>query len=272
LPAELRNQIYEECLKDSNDGPDGEYEGLWLRAKRRSHRRSVQRMVPDAPDYLGYEAYERRWHHRRHNQNSNSSIWSLKKPATPKQLATPLLSVCKQIYSEAASMLYSQRIVFAETSALVSFLAQLTPRCAQMLRHLEIRCWTSTRARKSMGYLAMVLLASKGAFNLETIDLHCSLGYFTDVSYFHQRKSKPVALQLAGKVYRDCYPWLEAMGSHKLAIDEGNMDDMYAGIEIIKVHDMNFKNYNNRDDGEEVGEEKKRMYRKEMRKLVRCSW
>jgi hypothetical protein len=159
-------------------------------------------------------------------------------------LSPGLLATCKQVYCEAASILYAQRIVFADSAAFVSFAGQLSPMAAKALRHLEIRCWTSTRSRKSMGYLGMSMLAAKGAVNLERFSLNCSLGYFDSYSYRRRVKDDSIPKRIARKVYRDCYPWLDAVAAHRLDDGEtGNMDEMYAGIETIMVGKANFQGW-----------------------------
>jgi hypothetical protein len=131
-------------------------------------RRSVKRIVPSEAHWNTIEANF--WHYSPEGEKSLSER---------KALCVNLLQVCKQIFNEAAPMPYSQRVVFVDSSTMVCFLEQLSPRSAKLLRHLEIRRWNSTRSRKSHGYVGMTLLSAKGAVNVEKIVLNCPIEYFS---------------------------------------------------------------------------------------------
>ena len=117
-----------------------------------------------------------------------------------------------------------------------------------------------------MGYLGMTLLAAKGAFNLERLHINCSLGYFHSWAWRNSNRAQPLPKRVARKVYRDCYPWLEAVGVHRATNPEGELNEMHAGIDILEINERNF---GPDTVSEKEREETHREYRKELRKLVR---
>lgn len=157
----------------------------------------------------------------------------------PKRLGMNLLAVCKQIYDEMAPMFYRQRLVFLESDALISFATQLSPRTAKLLRHIEIRSWGMTRSRKTRGYMAMAMLAAKGVTNLEVLKINCSIGWFHSWSRWRRGgnpREIPIPKRVARKLYRDCHPWLEAMGTAS--------GDYLRGVEILQLQgEDNFRDY-----------------------------
>ncbi|RDI84592.1 hypothetical protein Vi05172_g5326 [Venturia inaequalis] len=173
--------------------------------------------------------------------------------------APNLLAVSKTVYAEAASFLYGQRISLADNYTLLSFLNQIGRQHTSMLREICVKEWCSGRAHRSINFPAMTLLAS--ATNLELLDIDCAMGHFS--SYGRMKLAAPT--RAARKAFRDCYPWLEAIGKVK-----GKPD---AAIDMIKVHPSNFamRTHHARATGQD--EEKLRenlaVFQKELRRLLR---
>lgn len=206
--------------------------------------------------------------HNGSNDHDNSESESEEPQAGPKMFGFNIMSVCKQMYDEAAPMMYAQPLVFTDVDGLFAFAAKLSPRTAKLLRSIEIRCWTPTRSRKSRGYSAIGMLSAKGVTNLTSLFINCSMGYFTNRSYWgvvgrRQRKETPIPKKIARKVYRDCHLWLEAMGSAH--------GDLYKGVEVLQLSGEMFTS-----SGEcwvDVEDEDKTMYKKELRRLLReAAW
>jgi hypothetical protein len=255
LPAELRNRIYEECLKDGD-------EGIFLHGKQSSYRRVVVRSLPQ-DCHSQYHRYNRRYRFQSSQSSEDGENQSELKP-----LITNLLAVNHQIYQEAVSILYNQRITVADTYALHSFLTQLTARTVGFIRHLRISSWCSSRSHKAINFPAMSALAASGAVNLERLELDCALGYFHSYGW-RTGRTTPVPLRVARKVYRDCYPWMQAMARAK--------GDMYAAVDILEISGENFRDRMGARVGTDAdleawdrqAEEEKAKYKKELKKLIR---
>lgn len=160
------------------------------------------------------------WHNRNHKEPDDQDD---EDNAKLKPLVPNIIAVSKAIYEEAASILYGQHIIIADTRALLDFAAMMTPKTAGMLRDVTIKGWCRTRSQQSINYPAMAILAVSGVVNLECLNLDCQLGYYR------------AAGRVAKKVYRDCYPWLHAVGNAK--------GDVYAALDILQVSDENFPRY-----------------------------
>lgn len=303
LPAELRNRIYEYCLPSPTRIPelppsesireDGETVAIkpgpepprfWFRAKQRSYRRSielVESMTEEEAEQLQWSRYYQKTRWRRfgtgrgrsgprfnpqtNDDDPSDSDQEEEIDTGPKIPALNILAVSKTIYEEAAPMFYSQHLIFADTDALFSFAARLSPRTARLLRHIEICIWTSTRTRKNRGYAAMAMLAAKGVTELETLHINCTMGYFHSYSWRNSRKEQAIPKRVARKVYRECYDWLEVMG--------GTHGDYARGVEVLRVRDDNLEGWLNSDkSGNGTQDEKMeaglKMYRKELLRLV----
>ncbi|KAJ4349842.1 uncharacterized protein N0V89_008461 [Didymosphaeria variabile] len=273
LPAELRNKIYEDCLPSPTRLPEnyeGNKEAIWLCFKQKRYRRTVD-YVPSldqgeiaSMQYGDYSASRRastqrgRIVHHANNDNDNSDLDVEEPEAGPRRLGPNILSVSKQIYEEAAPMMYAQTLVFTDVNAVVAFAATLSPRTAKLLRSIEIRSWQQTRSRKSQGYNAMAMLAAKGVTNLTSLFINCSMGYFRSYSWRNNRRETAVPKRIARKVYRDCHLWLEIMGS--------THGDLYKGIEVLKLSGAMF---DSETSWNEVEEEDKTVYKKELQRLLR---
>jgi len=270
LPAELRNRIYEECFPDMPTLAQGAESGsICFRFKQRAYRRSVEQYVPTDQDELD-GIYAGNPAPRTGTGRGRSSLASASDddasdedeaagdPAS-KKLGLSILALNMAIYHEAAPMVYRQRLVFADTVALMGFASVLSPRTAKMLRHVEIRDWNLTRSRKTMPFVAMTLLAARGATNIEKMHLNCSVGWFD--SWRSRRipgkEAESKAKKVARRIYRDCFPWLEAVGIAKMR--EGG--SKWAGVEALQLEERNFENEGMEDEIAAFVKELKRLLR-----------
>ncbi|KAF2444934.1 hypothetical protein P171DRAFT_443870 [Karstenula rhodostoma CBS 690.94] len=287
LPAELRNRIYEECIPSPTKLPeryDGNREGIWLRFKKRSYKRSIG-YVPlieeDELDRIQHggifarpalrlptgRGHGNRGGNRGGNDHDNSESESEELKAGPITFGFNILATSKKMYDEAAPMIYAQPLVFTDVDGLFAFAAKLSPRTAKLIRSIEIRSWTPTRSRKSKGYNAIAMLAAKGVTNLTSLFINCYMGYFINRLSRNfgppwggrQRKDTPTPKKIARKVYRDCHLWLEAMGS--------THGDLYKGVEVLQLSGEMFTGGGG--TWEDVEDEDKAMYKQELRRLLR---
>ena len=246
LPAELRNKIYKLALSDEG--------GVFIISKTRGYRRVAQRCVEKEcePQFSG----RRYW---RHNRNSNNED---NETEGRRSFVPNLLAVSKEVRAEAASFLYSQPICVADNYTLLSFLNQIGPEYSSLLRDITIREWCAGRAHRSINFPAMTLLAY--ASDLRRLNIACAVGYFYSYSW-RTGGSKPVGHRVARKIFRDCYPWLEAVGRAK-----GKLD---AAVEVLEISDANFtqgfSRVNNSAESMSV-EEHKSMFHGELRKLLKA--
>jgi hypothetical protein len=194
-----------------------------------------------------------RYHYHRQNSKNEDS------DRERTEFSPNILAVSKTIHAEAASFLYTQRIVVADTYALLTFLNQIGPQNASMLRELTIQGWCSSRSHKSINYPAMSLLAI--ATNLEKLNIACSVGYFRYYGGWRYSRGKTTecAVRVARKVYRDCHPWLEAVGRTR--------GDITAGIGMIAIdEEQNFEG-----KGHGVGMDVQMdLFAKELRRLLKA--
>jgi hypothetical protein len=197
LPSELRNMIYKHCLEDPS--------GINLVAAFRHKRRTVERVSEEAQASIGG-----RNHYYTASRINDEVRAKYEEPVT---LVPALLAVSKQIYQEGRNILYSNEFIFADTFALYSFLINLGPAGAKYLKHLRLMDWGFGRATKAYNHSCFAVLV--WATNLETLRLDKTSGY--------ARKPRNAADQL----YRDAFPWLEAIGAAK-----GKMD---AGVDVLQI-------------------------------------
>jgi len=209
LPAELRDQIYELVLTETD--------GISLVAKFKGYRRTVGRSsFQDMEDGSW-------WHgRRRYTQRGGGQDASTEKNDAPRTTFVPaLLAVNKQVYSEAINYLYNLPIVLEDTRAMHHFLAAIGSHRTR-LTDLTVKGWGYGRSmRKASNFGALTLLV--GNTTLKRLAFECSIGY--------RYNPKSLARQL----YRNgCY-FFEAFGAA-----HGRKD---AILDILEVGDANI------DDG-----------------------
>jgi hypothetical protein len=117
-----------------------------------------------------------------------------------------------------------------------------------------------------MGYLGMVLLAAKGAVNVEKIYVQCNIGYFCSWRW-RRNRSTDAAKSVARKVYREFFPFFDAMVSHKMNTADG-ADVVPDVLDMLKIKKSNFDNIT---EFEQDPEAIYTVYRKELRRLIRST-
>lgn len=221
LPAEIRNIIYGYCLIDPS--------GIFLSSTTKQFRRTVRR-VPEQ-DFRGVRPT---WAIYRSDSsydstNETDSFVAGDSDEEPKKekakeyvpssrvspLIPALLAVSKQIYHEGRDMLYGNEFHLGDTLALHSFLVDIGPRAAALLKKINLIRWGEGRGvHKAYNHAAFTALMP--ATNLERFTMH---KYYL----YRQVAGKAVATQF----YRDAFPWLEAM-----AVAKGRVD---AAVEVVDV-------------------------------------
>jgi hypothetical protein len=97
----------------------------------------------------------------------------------------------------------------------------LGPSGAKQLKTLRIRGWLTGRGLKAYNHCCFAVLA--WATNLTAFYLDCQVGQYRDITFG------------ADQIYRDAFPWLEAVGRA-----QGRFD---AALDIIKLDETYFMNY-----------------------------
>ncbi|KAG9686415.1 hypothetical protein KCU95_g4347, partial [Aureobasidium melanogenum] len=204
LPSELRNKIYLLALED----PDG----IVLDEGWRAHRR-----VPKRCQY--YHGKERERYAGLGNLVCSRNGHLKGEEQTLCALSPSLLAVSKQIYAEAAAILYSQPLHFINMTALHSFLAPLSNQTGSLVRNITIHRYENwgRGVRKAMNVSAITLLRTCN--NLETLRIEG----FTEYSWLVRHRNNPTAQEagkiegtrIAQQIYRDAAFWLDTVGAEK---------------------------------------------------------
>lgn len=122
------------------------------------------------------------------------------------ELVPSLLAVNKQVHREGCDNLYSNELIFADTIALYAFMINLGPDgSASHLKTMRLKGWGHGRTSKAYNNACFAVLI--WAKNLEKFYMDCSVGWY--------RQPKNAAQQ----IYRDAFPWLEAVGRTKAKFD-----------------------------------------------------
>ncbi|KAI5206060.1 hypothetical protein E4T39_02677 [Aureobasidium subglaciale] len=200
LPTELRNKVYLLALED----PNGMVLGEGWRAHRRIPRRTQYFQYGNKDNYPGLANLVR--------------LVPLPDGTLPdskeslRVLSPSLLVVNKQIYAEAAAILYAQSLHFVNTVALHNFLAPLSDKTASLIRSITVHKYDTCGrgVRKAMNVSALTLL--RPCKNLEHLRIEVSF-YFSSRSNASPRElgSYHGAL-VARQVYRDASFWLDTVG------------------------------------------------------------
>lgn len=204
LPSELRNKIYSLVLEDPH--------GMVLNEGWRAHRRVPKRCqyldCRDKERYagLGNLVYsEKCYYHRNGHLSCN--------------LVPALLAVSKQVYAEAATILYSQPLHFVNTTALHSFLAPLSNQIGSLIRNITIHNYDvgGRGVRKSMNVSALTLLRS--CSNLQTLRIEGFGQYAWRIHYrgrpSPEKAGKMEGTSIAQQIYRDAAFWFDTVGAKK---------------------------------------------------------
>jgi len=201
LPSELRNKIYSLCLED----PDGMVMGEGWRAHRR---------VP------------KRCQHNRYGADRYAGLNNLCPPISaqddvykPLTLLPSLLATNKQIYAEAAAMLYSQPLHFTCTTALHSFLAPLSNKTASLVHSITLHSYETwgRGVRKAMNVSALTLLPKCSNLSLLRIEgfghHHYNRGSWNTPTV--QQRGEHEGKGIAQQMYRDAAFWFDVIGAEK---------------------------------------------------------
>ncbi|KAF2681662.1 hypothetical protein K458DRAFT_343244 [Lentithecium fluviatile CBS 122367] len=214
LPAEIRNEIYRLCLTASV--------GIFLRSTTKKFRRTVCQVSEE--DLIGNHSCDF-FDHSRYSADNGSADDSIdadssiaddetteaakakeetKKPRPSEEttsLVPALLAVNKQMHYECRDLLYNNHFYLENPLALHSFLVDIGPRAASLLKDITLMQWSDGRGHKSYNHTCFTALM--GATNLESFNTH---GYLRSGA-----SGKHVAIQM----YRDSFPWLEAVGHER---------------------------------------------------------
>lgn len=205
LPAELRDMIYDITLADAN--------GVSIMGQQSNYRHIARRgkVFPSE----AYQSYRRR--SRGYLTSGSQELSPISTDFVP-----ALLAVNKQINAEAINYLYGHDFIFADPTALHSFLATIGPRNQQRLNDIAIMAWGHSGVGKGNNHSSLTLLA--GATQLKALRLSCDVRYYS---------SKPQ--YVARRVFLDAHWFLEAYGAAN-----GRKD---AAVDIFHLKDENFQDH-----------------------------
>jgi hypothetical protein len=139
--------------------------------------------------------------------------------------------------------LYSNDFTIADTFTLHTFITNLGPRCASYLKHITLVNWASDRST-NRGYNHSCFSALVSATNLEGLAILGKMG-----------TSGPS--RAAKEIYKNAYPWLEAVGMAKGKID--------AAVDMLEVSVSNLLFYG---EAEVADEERDRRKTEEFKKAL----
>ncbi|KAH8908274.1 hypothetical protein BR93DRAFT_612209 [Coniochaeta sp. PMI_546] len=222
LPPELRNKIYELTLTDPN--------GIHIRSVKGWYRPQASHCSPQnclpSPGYARFS--NQQW---LRPDGSKSGPTPSGVPIDYKPTLVPALLVAsKSINAEAASMFWGQPFYVADMTAMHTFLVRMRPASMALMRNITIISWCASRTHKTMNLPTFSLL--RGALNLERLNI------FDTIVHHPYRISRGPdgdadrAKQVARKVWRDCFPWLEVM------FDAGGVEALE---KIFKLAEDNYK-------------------------------
>ncbi|KER00706.1 hypothetical protein AUEXF2481DRAFT_24999 [Aureobasidium subglaciale EXF-2481] len=203
LPTELRNKIYFLALEDPN--------GMVLGEGWRAHRR-----VPVRTQHFGHG-----------NKDLYAGLSNLT-PSEPlpdgtlpdskesqRTLIPSILAVNKQIYAEAAAILYAQPLHFINTVALHSFLAPMSDQTASLIRNITVHTYETwgRGVRKAMNVSALTLLRS--CKNIEHLRIEAFHHYYFSSSMSPRESGAWHGALMARQMYRDGSFFFERLGAAK---------------------------------------------------------
>lgn len=180
--------------------------GIHLVGTFKHRRRTVERISGELHDDL---AHGMSWSAARINNCAREKF------AAPVTLVPALLAVNKQIYQEARDILYNNEFVFGDSFALYNFMLNISPSGAKQLKYLRIKEWAHGRGMKGYNHSCFAVLVQ--ATNIKSFRFDRLSGWSRDVN------------GSASQLYRDAFPWLEAVGVAKgkadAAVDVLNYDE-----------------------------------------------
>lgn len=167
-------------------------------------RRTVERVSSDCMEKLSRAG----WSVARLNRNTRNGS------AAPTPLAPSFLVLCKQTYQESRETLYNNEFVFADSFAMYSFLINLGPARSKYLNSLRLLNWGEGRTLQAYNHACFSVLVWATNITSFQIDAHVDT---------HVGKKGHGG---AERLYRDAFPWMEAVG-----IAKGRAD---AAVDILK--------------------------------------
>lgn len=237
LPAEIRNIIYDLCLHEPK--------GIYLASTTEKFRRTVQRAPKaDIELVLKVSTYRNGGDSAGSDGVDENDLDAL----APRTLVPSLLAVNRQIYKEGRDILYSNAMRLLDPLALHSFMVNIGPRAASLIKDVTLCSWGGWRGmHKAYNHASFAAMVS--ATNIEKFKL--------DGWLMCKNEPKYVARQM----YRDGFPWLEAVGLQK-----GSME---AAVKLIDVAPVNFqRRYWQRRDETRNHESDMEKFRAELVKLL----
>lgn len=236
LPAEIRNIIYDLCLHEPK--------GVYLAATTEKFRRTVHRAAKTDIELILKVSTYRNGGDSQNADGEENELDALE----PRTLVPNLLAVNRQIYKEGREILYGNSMRLLDPLALHSFMVNIGPRAASLVKDVTLCSWGGWRGmHKAYNHASFAAMVS--ATNIEKFKL--------DGWLMCKNEPKYVARQL----YRDGFPWLEAVGSAK-----GGME---AAVKLIEVAPVNFQmRYWQRRDETRDYESDMEKFRAELVKLL----
>ncbi|KAF2004315.1 hypothetical protein P154DRAFT_560774 [Amniculicola lignicola CBS 123094] len=203
LPAEIRIMIYEYCLAEPR--------GIYLSSETIKYRRTVTPFSPSAMRIV-YGSMARE--NDKTVDEDEQAEW-----IKPKKFTPIILAVNRQIYQEARDILYGNHFHFDEPLSLHSFIVGIGPRTAALLKEVTLRAWGGYRGmHKAYSHACFAILVS-------STNITFNIGGWLPCK--HEPK------WVARQIYRDAFPWLEAVGAAKGKVD--------AAVDQLTVSNTNFQ-------------------------------
>lgn len=221
--------------------------GVYLIAKTEHYRRVVIRENPvtkvvNGP--FGRVRYRNGFPYGGSNEEEDEE-----ESSKPISFVPSLLAANRQICAEALPILYSNKFMLEDTTALHSFMADLRPQTRELLEDVTIQGWGYTKAHKALNHPGLTMLS--GAVNLKRLHFQCRIGWGNNIR------------KVARQIYRDGFHWLEAVG-----VAKGNYD---AAVGLISLAEFTPQRSPWRTPGEEDAAEQAanmEAFGDELRKLL----
>lgn len=217
--------IYEYALTDD--------QGVSLASTTTKFRRTVERK---GFHELSGDRYRRhRWgYYSQRRPQAPSAESSQNEPQKIVPFVPSLLAVNHQVWQEARGYLYGNDFFMEDPITLHSFIVDIGPRAASWLKKITLVNWGRYRSQqKAFNHSCFAVLIT--ATNLESLTISGSL-------YTCGGKSA------AKQIYRDGFPWLEAVGAAKGRID--------AAVDLITVSSDNFKSWHSKNSEDPEADKK----------------
>ncbi|KAF1936425.1 hypothetical protein EJ02DRAFT_459542 [Clathrospora elynae] len=202
LPAEIRNLIYGYALIDPF--------GIHLVGKFIHKRRTVERISAECQDKVS-----------RYQRRTNIMSKFRAQYENYASLVPSLLAVSKQVHREGLDILYSNEFIMADSFALYAFLINLGPAKAKHLKTIRLMGWGYGRTMKAYNHSCFAVLVY--ATNITALHIDAEADWYSAVK------------RGADQIYRDLFPWLEAVGIAKGKFDAA-VDVLHLGDEYLSPY------------------------------------